>query len=376
VSAPVPDSPKRLLTVRLGAMGDVIHTMYAVSLLRQSLPETKIGWVVEERWAELLCANGESRSGARSPSRPLVDFVHVVNTKSWRKAPLASETRQQFSAALKEIREQQYDVAIDFQGAIKSALLGRLSRPKALLGMDEPREAPARLFYSQRVPAKGTHVIEQYCSLAEAVLVRLNRRALLDRAAAGGCPYANLNASGDILPRDTAAEQVIADKLHNINAPIVLINPGAGWGAKEWPPERYGEVSRALAKEGARVLANYGPGEEQLAKVVQDSSDGAAEPITCSIAELIALTRRTMLFIGGDTGPLHLAAALGVPLVATFGPTDPARNGPFSQNRIVLRNPASRTSLSHTREPDPGLLQIMPDEVLAAARKLLESNHA
>jgi heptosyltransferase-1 len=375
VSAGAPANPPRsLLVVRLGAMGDVIHTMYAVSLLRQSLPETQIGWVIEERWAELLCAKGEPRSGARSPSRPLVDFVHVVNTKSWRKAPLASETRQQFSAALKEIREQQYDVAIDFQGAIKSVLLARLSRPKTLLGMDEPREAPARLFYSQRVRTNGAHVIEQYGSLAEAVLV--NRRTSLDRTAEGGRPYANLNASGDVLPRDTAAEQVIADKLHTTNAPIVLINPGAGWGAKEWSPVRYGEVARALTKEGARVLVNYGPGEEQLAKIVQDSSDGAAEPITCSIAELIALTRQAKSFIGGDTGPLHLASAMGVPVIAIFGPTDPARNGPYSQNSIVVRNPASRTSLSHTREPDRGLLQIMPDQVLAAARKLLGSHHA
>ncbi|HET8826019.1 MAG TPA: glycosyltransferase family 9 protein [Terriglobales bacterium] len=370
------NAPKSLLVVRLGAMGDVIHTMHAVAVLRHALAETRIGWVIEERWADLLCARGTPRSGARSAGRPLVDFVHVVNTKAWRKVPLANETRRQFSAALTEIRDQKYELAIDFQGAIKSALLARISRPKTLFGMDEPRETPARLFYSQRVQTKGSHVIEQYCSLGEAVLVRLNRRASLDRTAEGGCPCANLNASGDVLPRDTAAEQVIADKLHNINAPIVLINPGAGWGAKEWPSERYGEISWGLAKEGASVLVNYGPGEEQLAKDVQDSSGGVAQPITCSIAELIALTRRAKLFIGGDTGPLHLAAAMDVPLVAIFGPTDPARNGPFSKNSIVLRNPASRTSLSHTSNSDPGLLQIMPDEVLAAARKLLESNHA
>jgi len=226
------------------------------------------------------------------------------------------------------------------------------------------------------VPVAHQVVIEPGSKLAEIVAAAESCRASLDRTAEGGRPYANLNASGDVLPRDAAAEQVIADKLHNINAPIVLINPGAGWGAKEWPPERYGEVARALAKEGARVLVNYGPGEEQLAKDVQDSSDGAAEPTTCSIAELIALTRRARLLIGGDTGPLHLAAALGVPLVAIFGPTDPARNGPYSQSSIGLRSPASRTSLSHTREPDPGLPKITPDEVLAAARKLLGSNHA
>jgi len=168
----------------------------------------------------------------------------------------------------------------------------------------------------------------------------------------------------------------ISQKLNNINSPVIIVTPGAGWGAKEWPAERYGKVSRELANEGANVLVNYGPAEEQLARDVQESSGGAAQPITCSIAELIALTRRASLFIGGDTGPMHLAAALSVPVVAIFGPTDPARNGPHSEKSIVLRNSASPTSLSHTSEPDPGLLQIMPDEVLAAARKLLESKHA
>lgn len=368
--------PKRLLVVRLGAMGDVIHTMYAVALLRRALPETQIGWVIEERWVELLCARGTPRSGARSAARPLVDFVHVVNTKSWRKSPLATETRQQFSAALKELRDQQYDLAIDFQGAIKSALLARFAGTKSVVGRDEPREGPARLFYSQRVQSTGAHVIEQYCSLAEAALADLSCRALPDTTAAGGCRYALSEKQGDFLPRDTGADDAIAGQLNNVNAPIVLINPGTGWGAKEWPAERYGEVSRELARQGAHIFVNYGPGEERLANDVQDSSSGAAQPITCSIGELIAITHRASLFIGGDTGPLHLAAALGIPVVAIFGPTDPARNGPYSEKSIVLRNPASRTSLSHTREPDPGLLQITPDQVLAAARKLLEGNHA
>jgi len=377
VSAGAPaNSPKSLLVVRLGAMGDVIHTMHAVALLRSALPETKIGWVIEERWAELLCAKGTPRSGVRSAGRPLVDFVHMVNTKAWRKSPLASETRTQFSSALKELREQRYDVAVDFQGAIKSALLARLCGAGAVLGMEQPREAPARLFYSQRVPTKGSHVIEHYCSLAEPALARLNRRASLDRTAEGGCPYASPGELRDYLPRDTAAVEAISSRLNHASSPIILINPGAGWAAKEWPAERYGQVSRELAKQDADVFLNYGPGEEQLAKAVQDASSDAAQPITCSIAELIAITRRASLFIGGDTGPLHLAAALGVPVVAIFGPTDPARNGPYSEKSVVLRNPASRTSLSHARTPDPGLLQIAPDEVLAAARKLLESNHA
>jgi len=383
------DPPKSLLVVRLGAMGDVIHTSYAVALLRNALPETQIGWVIEERWAELLCAKRNPRSGARSTARPIVDFVHVVNTKAWRKSPLASGTRQQLSAALKEIRDQRYDVAVDFQGAIKSALLARLCGARTVIGMDRPRESPARMLYSQRVQTRGTHVIEQYCSMVEQVLGDRNRRTSLNPAHStpslhsvpqgrhneDACPATGIPSSLEF-PLDDEAEQAVSRKLNDANSPIIVVNPGAGWGAKEWPAKRYGEVSRELAKQGAQVVVNYGPGEEQLAFAVRDLSDSAAYPITCSIAELIARTRRASLFIGSDTGPLHLAAALGVPVVAIFGPTDPARNGPYSQKCIVLRNPTSRTSLSHTSQPDPGLLQITPDEVLAAARKLLESNHA
>jgi heptosyltransferase I len=381
--------PKSLLVVRLGAMGDVIHTMYAVALLRNAFPETQIGWVIEERWAELLCSKGTPLWGARSTARPLVDFVHVVNTKAWRKSPLASGTRQQLSVALKEIRDQEYDLAVDFQGAIKSALLARLCGAAIVIGMDRPREFPARVFYSLRVQTRGAHVIEQYCSIAKEVLGDRNRQASLGwthstpslRSVAQGRLNEDAHPSMSIpsslaFPLDDAAGQVVSRKLNNGGFPIIVVNPGAGWGAKEWPAERYGEVSRELAKEGAEVLVNYGPGEEQLASAVRDSSGGAAHPVTCSIAELIALTRRASLFIGGDTGPLHLATAMGIPVVAIFGPTDPARNGPYSDKSVVLRNPASRTSLSHTSQPDPGLLQITPDEVLAAARKLLESNHA
>ena len=377
MSAASPSNPqKSLLVVRLGAMGDVIHTMYAVGWLRHALPETQIGWVIEERWAELLCAKDAPRSGPRSPARPIVDFLHLVNTKAWRKAPLASGTRQQFSAALKEIRERKYELAIDFQGAIKSALLARLCGAGTVVGMERPREGPARLFYSEPVQTAGSHVIEQFCSLAGAVLRKSDRRASLDWAGMVARAYLASENRAFEFPCDPATDANSLRKLQGISCPMVLINPGAGWGAKQWPAERYGEVAHKLSKEGFLVLVNFGPGEEQLAKDVQEVSDGAAQPITCSVAELIALTRRVSLFIGGDTGPLHLACALGIPIVAIFGPTDPVRNGPYGGKSVILRNSASRTSLSHTSKPDPGLLQIRADEVLSAAHNLLGATHA
>jgi heptosyltransferase-1 len=154
---------------------------------------------------------------------------------------------------------------------------------------------------------------------------------------------------------------------------FAILNPGAGWGAKQWPAERYGLVASELAKDGLRSLINYGPGEEELAGAVESASAGAARKIYCSISELIALTRRARLFIGGDTGPMHLAAALQIPVVAIFGPTNPARNGPFGTSSIVLRSASSLTSHARHRVPEKGLLEISPEEVISAARKLLQN---
>jgi heptosyltransferase I len=177
------------------------------------------------------------------------------------------------------------------------------------------------------------------------------------------------------LPRDPAAEQECDRRLNARGIQtFALLNPGAGWGAKQWPAERYAQVATQLAEDGLKSLINFGPGEEDLAGAVEAASNGAAQTLTGSLTELIALTRRARLFIGGDTGPMHLAAALGVPVVAIFGPTDPARNGPFGTRSIVLRSALSSTSYHHTSRADQGLLEISSAQVLAAARQLLEEH--
>jgi len=177
-----------------------------------------------------------------------------------------------------------------------------------------------------------------------------------------------------VFPCEAAAADAVEKRLRQLGLQdFVILNPGAGWGAKQWPAERYGELAKALAERGVRSIINFGPREEELAQIAEKASGGLAHALSFSIGELIALTRRARLFVGGDTGPMHLAAALHVPVVALFGPTDPVRNGPYGARSIVLRNPASRTSLSHRNERDAGLLAITPEEVLAAAEALLES---
>ena len=352
------EEPEKILIVRLGSMGDISHTLPAVCALRRTFPSAQIGWVVEERWVELLCAPSCARSGPRSPMRPLVDRLHLVNTKAWRKSWTSAETWHQLAVAISHLRGSRYPIAIDFQGAVRSALIARYSGARIIYGAAQARENVASMFCTRQVLTQGAHVVEQNLSLAEAVAHRK----------VDFCPVE--------FPRDIAAERKCQEQLRQWGiGDFVLLNPGAGWGAKQWPAERYGEVARGLAEYGITSLVNLGPGEDTIAKVVEAAAGGAARLVSCPITELIALTRRARLFIGGDTGPLHLAAALQVPVVAIFGPTNPQRNGPYGTRSIVLRSPWSETSHARRVEPDLGLLQITSREVLHAARELLGISH-
>jgi heptosyltransferase-1 len=347
---------ERLLIVRLSAMGDVIHTLPAAQALREKFPDSMIGWVIEERWAELLCAPGTPLRGPRSAHRPLVDWVHPVNLTGWRKSLFTLSTLQQIARLWNDVRSARYDAAVDLQGAIRSAVLARWSGARVVYGAAEPRESPASLWYTRRAVARGVHVVEQSLSVAEAVA---QRKLWVPRVE---------------LPVDPVMEESISQGLAQRGVgEYAILNPGAGWGAKRWPAQRYGEVARQLAKDGLRCLVNFGPGEEELFQEVNAASGGVVRPTKASITGLIALTRRARLFIGGDTGPMHLAAALQVPVVAIFGPTDPARNGPYGTRSIVLRNPASPTSHARVAKPDEGMLEIGVDAVVEAAGSLLAS---
>lgn len=347
---------RRLLIVRLGSMGDILHTLPAATALRKALPETDIGWLLEERWAELLCTLSQPRTGPCSPPRPLVDRVHAVDTKKWRGALFSPQTWERIGANWSELRASKYEVAVDFQGAVRSAMLARVSNAEVVYGAMQPRENVASMFYTRQVMTRGAHVVEQNLSIAEAV---------------AGQP---LQTPSVELPYDVRAEKQCNDWLQREGiSGFVLLNPGAGWGAKQWPAERYGLIAKHLSEDGLKSLINFGPGEEKLARAVEAASAGSAEAVGCTLTELIALTRHAQLFIGGDTGPMHLAAALGIPVVAIFGPTDPARNGPFGTRSIVLRNVLSPTTHARSAQPDPGLLEISVDQVVAAVRKLLRS---
>jgi heptosyltransferase-1 len=362
----------RLLVVRLGAMGDILHALPAVTALRQMHPGWQIGWVVEPRWQALLSAgNGEQGSGireqgsgnseCRGSGMPLVDRLHFAASRAWKRHPLSGKTLSQIRELRRELRAAQYDAVLDLQGAIRSAVIGRMTGCKRRIGEARPREWPAHWFFTERIATHGAHVIEQDVELASAV---------------AGDP---LTAAEPLLPVDPAAEswcgEWLAERVAPAGArPLALLTPGAGWGAKRWPPERYAAVAQGLKERGMQVLVNAAPGEEALAAPI--TAGGAAIPVTATLPQLIALTRRVALCVGGDTGPLHLASALGRPVVGIYGPTDPSRNGPYGTRARVLRSPDSRRDHSRRDAPEAGLLTIAPEDVLQAADELIREEGA
>lgn len=350
----------KILIVRLGAMGDILHALPAVTAIRAALPQATIGWLVEERWTELLTTHHPKPSpDAVGPQKPVANLIHTVDTMRWRRRMFRPGTIAEVRGALRRVREVDYDLAIDFQGAIKSGLLARLCRARSIAGFGDPREPATRTFYAQKFSRQGEHVIEQNYDLAAQAL----KDHLGDK---------ELEFIAPQLPCDPQAETWAQTEIMRLGiASFALVTPAAGWGAKQWPPERLGTVAQALARHNLKTLVNAASGEESLAQAVVDASGGNAFVVQCSIGQLIALTRRARIFIGGDTGPLHLACAQGIPTVGLYGPTDPVRTGPFGPNTIALRHPESKTTFSHHRKPDSGLLKISAEEVIGAARHLL-----
>ncbi len=334
----------KILIVRVGAMGDVLHALPAVAALRRARPEWVIDWVVDPRWAPLL-VDAEGRGA-------VVRQVHVARTQMWRGAPLSAVTWRSVLALRTLLREERYELVVDMQGTLRSAVIAWMAGGKATAGYADPRETPAAWLYTRRIARRGGHVVEQGA-------------ALLSEAT--GVP---LKAADVELPREGWAE-AWAEKDAIVKRPVCVLAPGGGWVGKQWPAERYGALAKELRAMGFDVVVNSAHEEDRLAAKVVAASEGAARTVVSGIAGLVALLRRADLFVGGDSGPTHLAAALAVPLVAVFGPTDPARNGPWGPGVCrVVRDAASVNSYKRMAEVEAGLARVSVATVMEAVKEV------
>lgn len=309
------------LIVRLGALGDIVHALPLAAALRRGRPAARIDWLVDVRHRAIL--------------------AHVAGLS----AVIAVDTRRTrgdtgLVAVVRRLRTASYDLAIDAQGLLKSAVLAHLAGARRVLGFDREhlREPLARLAYDDTATPSGPHVLGKAAALAAAAGVPFETPAFALQPPSSAAPDGVRRALG-LAP----------------GAPFAVLNPGAAWPNKRWPADRFG----ALALEVHRrhrlpSVVLWGPGEEALAQTVVDASRSAAGAAVAAVApptdlgDLLAVLAETSLVVSGDTGPLHLAAALGRPVVGLYGPTDPARNGPWSPDDVTVSR-AARCRCSHQR---------------------------
>ncbi len=296
-------SIQRILIIRLSSLGDILHTLPAFQSLRTSFPQAEIDWLVEKRMAFLLSAT----SG--------IDGIVGIDTAGLRTNLGSREAWEETISMIRRLRSRQYDIALDFQGLLKTAFLGLMSGARIRLGFSRElvRERPAHWFYHATVakPDKPLHV------------VALNQLLACRAGAAISAKPLPLLSSAE----DEAAVQALISK--SCPGEFVVINPGGGWPTKRWPLARYGALAEKIGRElGLSIVVTSGPGEAQLFDEIARNCPGRQpHHFPIPFLQLIPLVRRARLFIGGDTGPFHLACALGTPAVGILGPTDPVRNG-------------------------------------------------
>jgi len=304
----------RFLLVRLGALGDIVHAIPVAAALRRAFPSARIDWLVSAKHRELL------------------DLVPVIDRRLAIRDRGEAAGGAPLMAAIGELRRNGYDVVFDLQGLLKSAVLARLSGAPRVVGFSSAylRERLARPFYTEVYdpggggmydPGERSHVVQMNLGLLTAI----------------GLTVARAEFPIDCV--DTEIARAMRERAGNRYA---LVNPGAAWPNKRWLPARYGTVARVIEeRHGLKTIVSWGPGEEALAEEVVRESAGAAllAPRT-SIADLLALIRGAALMISGDTGPTHVAAALGTPIVGIYGPTRPSRNGPWAPGDITISRDA------------------------------------
>jgi heptosyltransferase I len=339
------DASPHIALVKLSSLGDVVHALPAAHAIRAWWPRAELTWVVERREEAILAGNPD-----------LTDLI-PVDTRLWRrdvKRPRgAPVVIGKVRGLLRRLADGRFDAAVDLQGLWKSGVITRLTRAPLRVGLAAGlcRERANALFTNRHVtpPADAVHVVDQCLAVVAALGI--------DVAAVGPPVFP--------IRRDAEAEARMGRWLEDEGVkgvtPLVLLNPGSGGDQKRWAVEAFRRVGEELAvRLGARVAITWGPGEEPLARAIAHGTrPGALVPPPTTIIEMIALFRRATLVVGGDTGPVHVAAVLGVPTVGLYGPTSAKRNGPYGSRVVTIQSPSGRMD------------GISVESVLGAAQTLL-----
>lgn len=363
----------RILIVKLGSIGDIVHTLPALAAIRRSAPEAHLSWVVERGAAEVLRDN------------PALNDLIEIDTRALRRRPLAARGEWSLASQFGRLRRLKYDVAIDFQGLLKSAFVAALSGAKRRVGFSREflREPMSRLLMTEgfEVPPRA-HVTRRNLALASAAF-GINATETDLQFPLGVLPSHEAEAAEAMLKlcgRDGNAASFAIPNQFAIANQFAILNPGGGWWTKQWSAERFGQLADLLwERDGLPSLVTYGPGEERLAACVESASrTRAARGVTLTLRGFFALARQARIYVGSDTGPTHLAIAAGAPIVGLFGPTEWWRNGsPQADDIVVERMDIGCREDCHRRACGQWVcMDIAVESVYGAARERLRRREA
>lgn len=317
----------------------MVHALPVLTALRRHFPAARIGWVVEEGMAPVLAGH------------PDLDELLAVRLRAWGRRPFAAETVRGAGSFLAALDCFAPEVVLDLMGNHKAGVISALTLADRRIGAAwaHRREPESGVWLNEPVVPRGTHAVDRMLSLLDAL---------------GVPPEA----------ADFGPEKLFGGGIEKDAEPYALLHPGAGWGNKVYPPAWWGEAARRLRERtGVSTRVAVARGEERLAAEVEAASGGAARAVPAGgLPALAALIRRSSLVLGGDSGPTHLAHALGTPILMLMGPTDPARNGPYNAPELALWK-LLPCSFCHRRfgETKACLLEISPERVAARAAELL-----
>ncbi len=340
---------RKILLIRTSALGDVVMALPVVRTLRSIYPTAQIDWVVEETSASILEDN------------PDLSRMLILRTRRWRQRKGLSALRE-MAEKICQLRSAEYDLTLDLQGLIKSGFIARITGARLRIGYHRSlcREPFSARFNNLHVQTKpGTHIVDQQLELLSPLgIIDPDRRFQI------------------ILRREDEryAEEFLS-RLKGLDCEPIIINPGASWPTKRWSQDCYVALARRIVDElSFSVVVTWGGESEgrQAEEIVRRAGRGVFLAPPTNIRQLSALLSRGRLFVGSDTGPLHIAAALGAPTVALFGPSDPVRNGPYGNTSRILHFPLPCSGCYRRQCPDPVCIRsIRLDEVFAAVREIL-----
>ena len=297
-------TPKKILIIKPSSLGDIIHTLPLLNILYRSFPESEIHWVVAKGFEDLL------------KGHPMISKVWIINKDSWKKMTMIKQTFNEFVDIAKKLKTECYDIVLDVQGLLRSGILAYATRSPIRIGFEEAKEGSS-FFYTHKIKGGiSINAVDRYLKLAASI----------------GCGIEDVSFP---LPFLEDSEFVIGLKRDIGNYAVII--PGARKKANQWDAEKYGRLASMLNIKSLIVGVRS---DDEIGQKIESIAGSKALSIVgkTNLKELVSILKDARYIISNDTGPMHIAAALGVPVFAIFGPANPVRTGPYGKNNVVIKS--------------------------------------